>query len=157
MRKPEISFQHFREATDEDKSYVLVRKEKGCASHVGFRNWSYQSLWLASGCGGYSTVAHEFLHAFGLYHEQSRPDRDDYVTVLWENIKKDKRHNYNKCSSCLTYGVPYDGRSIMHYTDGAFGIGSKHTMESKVHTKFKVIIFSNLLLTFCLDGFLSNK
>lgn len=31
-------------------------------------------------------IVHEIAHALGFFHEHSRPDRDDYVDVLWNNV-----------------------------------------------------------------------
>ena len=76
---------------------------------------------------------HEFMHAIGLFHMQSRPDRDNYVQIHFDNIQDGKEHNFNKCESCLTYDVPYDAKSFMHYKYYYFAKDySKPTISSLV-------------------------
>jgi len=41
---------------------------------------------IGNGCERMSTVQHEIMHALGIYHEQSRTDRDDYVTIELQNV-----------------------------------------------------------------------
>ena len=47
-----------------------------------------QTLSLGSDCYYPEVIIHEFIHAFGFGHEQSRPDRDQYVEIMWDNIGK---------------------------------------------------------------------
>ena len=43
-----------------------------------------------STCAKKGIVMHELFHALGRFHEQSRPDRDDYVTVDKSNVAKSR-------------------------------------------------------------------
>ena len=64
------------------------------------------------------TVVHEMMHTLGFVHEQSRPDRDEHVTILWNNIKPGYKHDFVKWSWDLvdTESVPYDVGSVLHYS-----------------------------------------
>lgn len=64
-------------------------------------------------------IVHEFGHALGYWHEQSNPDRDNYVQIEWDRIIEGKDHNFAKHPLAGTYG-PYDFDSVMHYGQCAF-------------------------------------
>ncbi len=68
------------------------------------------------------TICHELFHAMGFYHEQSRPDRNTYVEIIWDNIEEDKEHNFDRHSGAGEWWGRYDFRSIMHYSSCAFDI-----------------------------------
>ena len=80
-------------------------------------------------------VRHEFLHVFGLMHTQTRPDRDDFVTVDIENILIGQRDQYEKCMDCNTFKLPYECNSIMHYNANSNAINSRKPTMTPVDKK----------------------
>ena len=120
-----------------ERDYIYITKEGGCWSYVG-RNGGKQKISLDRGCVYVETVIHEFMHAVGFHHEQSRSDRDEYVTIIKENIKPGMEHNFQSYSQeeITHLGAKYDYCSVMHYPEQAF-------------RKVKKIIFSEIILWSC--------
>lgn len=101
-----------------DEANYLIYKP-GCSSPVGKkRSPGPQNVHLGDICPN----IHEIGHALGVWHEQSRPDRDDYVRILWDNIKTKYQSNFQKFRHSLidSFGTPYDYASVMHYPLTAF-------------------------------------
>ena len=72
---------------DSSKTYAFVFR---CASYVGRIvepkiSASGQHLVIGSKCK-LGNIIHEIGHAIGFFHEMSRPDRDEYVEIVWDNI-----------------------------------------------------------------------
>lgn len=111
----------YRDANNADQyqNYIeVVDDEYACRSKVGMVG-GRQKLNVHKVCGFGATV-HEFGHALGLWHEQSREDRDQFVKINWDNIKEGKKHNFEKHIRDGDDIGPYDYGSIMHYGSYAF-------------------------------------
>lgn len=148
--------------TDAHVEHVKFTKSSGCGASVGYRKNRKEAMEVM-----YSeyclkirgAIQHEMFHVLGLFHEQSRPDRDDYVEILWENIESSKfehfdalmkqtiisiaphiteyYRNFGKMGYDVveTFDLPYDYNSLMHYPSHAFARPGKNvTIISKVNS-----------------------
>ncbi|CAK9114243.1 unnamed protein product [Durusdinium trenchii] len=108
----------------------------GCFADIGMMSgvrsiFGNQQLNLQTpGCNDCGTATHEMLHAMGMAHEQSRPDRDRYVTIVWHNIQRGMSNQFSVMSGADT-SQPYDIGSIMHYDSHAFSGNGQPTIVAK--------------------------
>ena len=129
----------------------------GQPTHDDTYNFDYPYIYFCNGSGNNSYVgriggkqvlhleyyapmgvaAHEIGHAIGLYHEQCRHDRDNYVTVNYSNIESDAKGNFDKVTSNYYNMGAFDFSSIMLYSSYAFAIDSSTpTMTKKDGSTF---------------------
>ncbi|XP_074649214.1 low choriolytic enzyme-like [Tubulanus polymorphus] len=132
-----ITFQQRNEENKHIMSYIKVISGNGCNSDVGRQGYP-QELSLGWGCLLETTIMHEFIHALGFAHEQSRSDRDRYVTINWANIKKGNEYNFDK-EITDNQNLPYDYESLMHYGMYAFSKNGRPTITPKNPEGYKLI------------------
>lgn len=90
IKYPKVSFSFERRKNCE----ITLINLQGCWSFVG-KTGGAQLLSLqppdetGPNClGGEGRAIHEMMHAIGIFHEQSRSDRDRFVKIHWDNVRK---------------------------------------------------------------------
>lgn len=121
----------FTEVTPRPYAYEIIRlNEKNCwASSIGDSNDNNNMLFCDSS-DSLSHILHELGHCIGLLHEHQRPDRDNYVAILWEKILPEYESNFTILDNPLIIeqDYSYDYKSIMHYCSGGFSIDGSETI-----------------------------
>jgi hypothetical protein len=115
-----------------EANFVTFRPGSGCTSAVGMQRGE-QFITLGPDCTTGNCI-HEIGHAVGLWHEQSRRDRELFVRINMENVTPGMEHNF---SQHLNDGIDlgtYDYASIMHYPKTAFSKNGQPTIEPTVGT-----------------------
>ncbi|XP_068113667.1 tolloid-like protein 2 isoform X1 [Hyperolius riggenbachi] len=112
----------FVERTDEESYIMFTYRTCGCCSYVGRRGGGAQAISIGKNCDKFGIVVHELGHVVGFWHEHTRPDRDEHVTIVRENIQQGQEYNFLKMEpgEVNSLGETYDFDSIMHYARNTF-------------------------------------
>ena len=109
-----------------ENNFITFITGNECSSPVGMRGGE-QHIIIGNNCSTGSTI-HEIGHALGLWHEQSREDRNNFVTINFQNVEEGKEHNFNQHITDGDDIGEYDYCSIMHYGSLAFSKNTQPTI-----------------------------
>lgn len=112
-----------------EPQFARVTKEPGCSSYVGTTASGPSFINLADNCWAGKTIGHELGHLLGLLHEHQRSDRDEYLTILWQNVPSGLEFLLAPFVNSENRS-PYDFESIMHYPPGGVGAPLR-TLQAK--------------------------
>ncbi|XP_070493995.1 hatching enzyme 1.2-like [Chironomus tepperi] len=113
-----------------ESDFILIYSGDDCSSFLGRAGGEQLVSLRKDGCFSRGIIIHELIHTLGYDHMQNHPDRDQYVKILWNNIKQDSRYNFDKLDSnkFSNFGTQYDYYSIMHYDPLAFSRNGRRTI-----------------------------
>ncbi|GFQ73639.1 zinc metalloproteinase nas-13 [Trichonephila clavata] len=75
-------------------AFIFIEPGIGCRSSI--EKLLSGKISISRVCNSKGIIIHELMHVLGFHHEHNRPDRDEYVKIIWENIKEECKSDYLK-------------------------------------------------------------
>lgn len=125
-----------RNYNPQENNYIYFTNNGGCSSRIGMKGGK-QTISLGNGCTTGNTI-HEIGHAIGMFHEQSHPQRNKFVTINWENIEEGKEGNFVKKSYPDVKTTRFNFNSVMMYGSYFFSNNGLPTIVKKDGSTFTV-------------------
>lgn len=120
----------------QDNDYISFEVgEQNCYSQVGYiKDSGPHKVRLSANCKA-PQIFHEVFHALGFFHEQNRYDRDDHLSILWENIDEQYWGQFERFSEAsypeeLTSSddFHFSFKTIMIYDSNSFSTNDDYSM-----------------------------
>ncbi|KAJ1346497.1 Astacin (Peptidase M12A) [Parelaphostrongylus tenuis] len=112
---------------------VMVVESVGCWSHIG-RIGGQQLLSLGAGCEHIGIAVHEIGHALGLFHTQSRHDRDQFITLYENNIQTNALRSRQQSARTVGSLIQETVRDAAVPVDMPYGCGKILTATDSYET-----------------------
>lgn len=117
----------FKYRTNETQFVTISDNPGYCVSQLG-RLPHGQGINLDPSCAAAGDALHELGHTLGFWHEMARADRDQFVTIHWENIDPEFKSQFDKFDgSGIDLGT-FDFDSVMMYSSTDFSVNGKPTI-----------------------------
>lgn len=119
----------FIHRTNEKDFVTITGNSYHCGTKIG-RRGGLQILSILNKeiCFQTSSILHELLHVLGFHHMHLSTNRDEFIEIIWENVKPEKWRKFRVRENLQDLNVEYDYGSIMHYTEYAHSKNGNKTM-----------------------------
>uniref|UniRef100_A0A0N5A6R1 Metalloendopeptidase n=1 Tax=Parastrongyloides trichosuri TaxID=131310 RepID=A0A0N5A6R1_PARTI len=147
-----LRFQRDDKVDNNKEQLRYIKNKDQCYSTLGRNEYAKHTyVRLTTRCANsFGVIEHETCHGLGLFHEQMRFDRDNYVTFVEENVPQMYKWDvmWKENWELDSFNITYDYGSLMHYGHRLYGKTGNVIINVKNIEPYNKMLGQDVMLTF---------